>query len=236
GRIGHFASRGAMDIEGLGEKRVQQLTTAGLLAAPGAIYYLPAEGLMGLEGFADISARNLLDAIEKAKSRPLPNLLIGLSIRHLGGRGAEVLSEAFGHLDRILEASEEEMAVTPGVGPVIARSVCEFFALDRNRLVIDKLRAAGVNFEGVARSELPPTLAGKAVVVTGTLESMSRDRAVEAVKARGGASPGSVSKKTAYLVAGAEPGAAKVAKAEACGVPVIDEAAFLRLLETGEVG
>ncbi|MGI8810577.1 MAG: NAD-dependent DNA ligase LigA [Acidimicrobiales bacterium] len=235
GRIGHFASRGAMDIEGLGEKRVSQLTGAGLLSDPGDIHHLTHEALMGLEGFADISARNLLDAIEKSKSRPLPNLLIGLSIRHLGGRGAEVLAEAFGHLDRILEASEEEMAVTPGVGPVIAKSVCEFFALDRNRLVIDKLRAAGVNFEGVARSELPPTLAGTAVVVTGTLESMSRDRAVEAVKARGGASPGSVSKKTAYLVAGAEPGAAKVAKAEACGVPVIDEAAFLRLLETGEV-
>jgi DNA ligase (NAD+) len=235
GRIGHFASRGAMDIEGLGEKRVQQLTSAGLLSDAGDIYYLTYDALMGLEGFADLSARNLLDAIAKSKSRPLPNLLIGLSIRHLGGRGAEVLAEAFGHLDRILDASEEEMAVTPGVGPVIAKSVREFFALDRNRLVIDKLRAAGVNFEGVARSELPPTLAGKAVVVTGTLESMSRERAVEAVKARGGASPGSVSKKTAYLVAGAEPGAAKVAKAEACGVPVIDEAAFLRLLETGDV-
>jgi len=235
GRIGHFASRGAMDIEGLGEKRVQQLTAAGLLSDVGDIYYLTYDALMSLEGFADLSARNLLGAIEKSKSRPLPNLLIGLSIRHLGGRGAEVLAEAFGHLDRMLEASEEEMAVTPGVGSVIAKSVCEFFALDRNRLVIDKLRRAGVNFEGVARSELPPTLAGKAVVVTGTLESMSRERAVEAVKARGGASPGSVSKKTAYLVAGAEPGTAKVAKAEACGVPVIDEAAFLRLLETGEV-
>ncbi|HEX2046289.1 MAG TPA: NAD-dependent DNA ligase LigA [Acidimicrobiales bacterium] len=235
GRIIHFASRGAMDIEGLGEKRVQQLTSAGLLTDPGDIYHLTYEALMGLEGFADISARNLLDAIEKSKSRPLPNLLIGLSIRHLGGRGAEVLADAFGHLDRILEASEEEMAVTPGVGSVIAKSVHEFFALDRNRVVVDKLRAAGVNFQGVARSELPPTLAGKAVVVTGTLESMSREKAVDAVKARGGTSPGSVSKKTAYLVAGAEPGAAKVTKAEECGVPVIDEAAFLRLLETGDV-
>jgi len=236
GRIGHFASRGAMDIEGLGEKRVQQLTGAGLLADPGDVYRLTYDDLMGLEGFGDLSARNLLDAIDDSRSRPLPNLLIGLSIRHLGGRGAEVLAEAFGSLDRILDASEEEMAVTPGVGPVIARSVHEFFALDRNRAVVDKLRAAGVNFEGTARSELPPTLAGKAVVVTGTLESMSRERAVEAVKARGGASPGSVSKKTAYLVAGAEPGAAKVAKANECGVPVIDESAFLRLLETGPPG
>jgi DNA ligase (NAD+) len=234
GRIAHFASRGAMDIEGLGEKRVGQLTSAGLLRDPGDIYYLTYDALMGLEGFADISARNLLDAIEASKKRPLPSLLVGLSIRHLGGRGAEVLADAFGHLDRILEASEEEMAATSGLGHVIAKSVCEFFALDRNRQVIDKLRAAGVNFEGVERSTLPPTLAGKAVVVTGTLESMSRDKAVEAVKARGGSSPGSVSKKTAYLVAGAEPGQAKVTKAEECGVPVIDEAAFLRLLETGD--
>ena len=112
--------------------------------------------------------------------------------------------------------------------------MCEFFALERNRQVIDKLRAAGVNFAGVERSSLEPTLAGRAVVVTGTLESMSRDKAVEAVKARGGTSPGSVSKKTAYLVAGAEPGQAKVTKAEECGVPVIDEAAFLRLLATGD--
>jgi DNA ligase (NAD+) len=235
GRIGHFASRGAMDIEGLGEKRVLQLTAAGLLSDPGDIYGLAYDDLMGLEGFADLSARNLLDAIAASKTRPLPNLLIGLSIRHLGGRGAEVLAEAFGHLDRIVEASEEEMATTPGVGPVIAKGVHEFFALDRNRLVVDKLRAAGVNFEGVARSELAPTLAGKAVVVTGTLESMSRENAVDAVKARGGSSPGSVSKKTAYVVAGAEPGQAKVTKAEECGVPVIDEEAFLRLLDTGEV-
>jgi DNA ligase (NAD+) len=224
-----------MDIEGLGEKRVVQLTSAGLLADPGDIYTLTYDALMALEGFADISARNLLDAVETSKSRPLPNLLIGLSIRHLGGRGAEVLAEAFGSLDRIMEATEEEMAVTPGVGPVIAKSVHEFFALDRNRAVVEKLHAAGVNFQGVARSTLPPTLAGKAVVVTGTLESMSREKAVEAVKARGGASPGSVSKKTAYLVAGTEPGAAKVTKAQECGVPVIDEAAFLRLLESGDV-
>jgi len=234
GRIGHFASRGGMDIEGLGERRVMQLTDAGLLADPGDIYRLTYDGLMGLEGFADISARNLLDAIRTSKSRPLPNLLIGLSIRHVGGRGAEVLADAFGHLDRIVEASEQDMATAPGVGPVIATSVQQFFALDRNREVVDKLREAGVNFEGVARSQLEPTLAGKAVVVTGTLESMSRDAAVEAVKARGGASPGSVSKKTAYVVAGAEPGQAKVTKAEECGVPVIDEAAFLHLLESGD--
>ncbi len=212
-----------------------QLIDAGLLHDPGDIYQLTYDALMGLEGFADISARNLLDAIAASKSRPLPSLLVGLSIRHVGGRGADVLAEAFGHLDRIVEASAEEMATAPGVGPVIAKSVHEFFALERNRAVVGKLREAGVNLEGVARSQLPQTLTGKAVVVTGTLGSMSRETAVEAVKARGGSSPGSVSKKTAYVVAGAEPGQAKVTKAEACGVPVIDEAVFLHLLETGDL-
>ncbi|MFN2606886.1 MAG: NAD-dependent DNA ligase LigA [Acidimicrobiales bacterium] len=236
GRIGHFASRGAMDIEGLGEKRVIQLTSAGLLADPGDIYSLTYDALMAQEGFADLSVRNLLAAIEASKSRPLANLLAGLSIRHLGGRGAEVLAGTLGHLDRILAATEEELAAVEGLGRIIAHSVCEFFALDRNRVVVDKLRAAGVNFEGPAGGEpdLPQTLAGRSVVVTGTLGSMSRDAAEAAVKARGGSSPGSVSRKTSYLVAGTEPGAAKVAKAEEYGVPIVDEAAFLRLVETGE--
>ncbi len=235
-RIAHFASRGAMDIEGLGEQRVRLLTTAGKLRDVGDIYSLTYDDLLGMEGFADISVRNLLGAVEASKTRPLPNLLVGLGIRHLGGRGADVLADALGHLDRIIEAPEDQLAVTPGVGPVIAHSVVRFFALDRNRAIVDKLRAAGVNFTGGRPdSGLEKTLDGMAVVVTGTLESMSRDAAVEAVKARGGSSPGSVSKKTAYLVAGAEPGAAKVAKAEASGVPIIDEDGFLRLLETGEV-
>ncbi len=167
----------------------------------------------------------------------MANVLIGLGIRHLGGRGAEVLAGAMGHLDRILAASEEELAATEGVGPVIAHSVHEFFSVERNRAMVEKLRQAGVNFEGPRGEEpdQPQTLAGKSVVVTGTLESMSRDAAVEAIKARGGTSPGSVSRKTAYLVAGAEPGEAKMNKAQECGVPVIEESAFLRLLETGEV-
>jgi len=237
GRIGHFAGRGAMDIEGLGEKRVMQLTSAGLLRDAGDIYSLSYDSLIVLDGFADLSVRNLLAAIEASKSRPLANLLIGLSIRHLGGRGAEVLASALGHLDRIVSGSEEELAAVEGVGPVIAHSVSEFFALDRNRAVVDKLRLAGVNFEGPrgGAPDQPQTLAGRSVVVTGTLESMSREAAVEAVKARGGTSPGSVSKKTTWLVAGAEPGAAKVAKAAEAGVAIVDEAAFLRLLETGEV-
>jgi DNA ligase (NAD+) len=225
-----------MDIEGLGEQRVRQLIEAGLVGDVGDIYALTYDRLMELEGFADISARNLLDAIEHSKARPLPSLLIALGIRHVGGGGAEVLASAFGSLDRILSATEEELAAAEGVGPVIARSVCEFFAVDRNRVIVEKLRAAGVNFEGRAGGDpdLPQTLTGMAVVVTGTLEAMSREAAIEAVKRRGGKSPGSVSKKTSYLVAGAEPGAAKVNKAAELGVAALDEQAFLRLLETGE--
>ncbi len=233
-RIAHFASRGAMDIEHLGEKRVTQLIDAGMVSDVGDIYSLTHEKLMTLEGFADVSANNLLAAIEASKARPLPNLLVALGIRHLGGRGAEVLAEALGDLDRIVAAPEEELAVTPGVGPVIAHSVARFFALDTNRAIVDKLRQAGVNVSGGRpASDLPQSLAGLAVVVTGTLATMSREAAMEAVKARGGSSPGSVSKKTAYLVAGAEPGAAKVTKAEASGVPIIDEKGFLRLLASG---
>jgi DNA ligase (NAD+) len=234
-RIVHFASRGGMDIEGLGEKRVLQLTRAGAIRDVGDIYALGYDDLIALEGFADISVRNLLDAIERSKTRPLPNLLVALGIRHVGGGGADVLASAFGSLDNILRASEEVLAGTDGVGPVIARSVCDFFSLERNRVIVEKLEKAGVNFEGrnVGQVELTPTLTGKAIVVTGTLETMSREAAIEAVKQRGGKSPGSVSKKTTYLVAGTEPGAAKLAKAEEAGVPILDEDAFLRLLDGG---
>jgi DNA ligase (NAD+) len=233
-RIIHFASRGAMDIEGLGEKTVSLLTAKGLVADVGDVYSLTYDDLIGLDGFADLSVRNLLDAIEASKERPLPRLLVGLGIRHVGGRGAEVLAAALGHLDRIIDASEEALAAAEGVGPVIAASVHEFFSSEPNRAVVDKLRRAGVNFEGPAGPELPQTLTGKAVVVTGTLDGYTREGAVDAVKGRGGTSPGSVSKKTAYVVVGSEPGAAKLTKAEELGVPVLDEEQFTRLLETGE--
>src|SRR5438874_3721333 len=169
-----------MDIEGLGEQTVRVLAEQDLVDDVGDIYSLTYDDLIGLEGFADISARNLLAAIESSKERPLANLLTGLGIRHVGGRGAEVLAAACGSLDNIVAASEEELAAAEGVGPVIARSVHEFFALDRNRAIVDKLRAAGVNFEGPAAPDVDQTLKGSAVVVTGTLERMSREAAIEA--------------------------------------------------------
>ncbi len=234
-RIEHFASRGAMDIEGLGERTAVVLLDTGLVADPGDLYRLTLDQLGTLDRFADVSAANLVDAIDASRRRPLANLLFALNIRHLGPAGAEVLARAFGTLDRIVAASEEELAATDGVGPVIAASVAGFFALERNREVVEKLRSAGVDFGRVEAPALPQVLAGRSVVVTGTLPGYSRDAAEEAIKARGGKAPGSVSSRTTALVAGAEPGQAKLTRAAELGIPVLDQAGFEHLLETGEL-
>jgi DNA ligase (NAD+) len=234
-RIAHFASRGAMDIEGLGERTVYLFTESGLLSDVGDIYSLDFDRVRQFEGFGEVSVANLERAIEASKDRPLANLLVGLGIRHLGYTGCQLLARALGHLDRIMAASVDEMASIEGIGPVIAASVHEFFVSERNREVIDKLRKAGVNFEGPSGPGAPQVLAGMSVVVTGTLEQWSREAAEEAIKARGGKSPGSVSKKTTAVVAGREPGQAKLTKAHELGVPVLDEDQFARLLETGQM-
>jgi DNA ligase (NAD+) len=235
GGIEHFASRGAMDIEGLGEQRVRLFAELGLLHDIADIYEMDLDRIGELEGFGSQSVANLAAAIDESRRRPLAHLLVGLNIRHLGGAGAEALAGHFGHLDRIMEASVDELAAVEGVGPVIAEAVHAWFADPAHRAVVERLRAAGVNFVGPERVQLPQTLAGQSVVVTGTLEGYSRDAAEAAIKARGGRSPGSVSKKTTAIVVGADPGAAKVTKAEELGIPVLDEAAFEHLLETGDL-
>jgi DNA ligase (NAD+) len=235
GRIEHFCSRGAMDIEGFGEQRAHLFTSEGLVDDIGDIYSLTAEKLLGLEGFGEISVRNLLDAIEASKSRPLPNLLIGLNIRRVGPAASQVLSRTFGHLDRIMDASLEELSDAEGIGPLIAQNVRSFFDNPRNRAVIEKLRAAGLNLQGPEAPDEPQVLAGMSVVVTGTVEGFTREEAEGAIKVRGGKSPGSVSKKTTAVVVGAEPGAAKLTKAEELGIPMLDAAAFRHLLATGEL-
>lgn len=236
-RMVHFASRGGMDIEGLGEARVTQLVREGLLSDAGDIYSLPAhrERLVGLEGLGELSVANLLSGIEASKERPLDRLLAALSIPHLGQTGSVVLARAFGHLDRIEGASEEELAAVDGVGPTIAASVRRFFESERNKVVLGKLRAAGINLRGPEAPSVPQTLAGKSVVVTGTLEQWSREQAEAEIKARGGKAPGSVSKTTFALVAGAAPGGAKTTKAAELGVAVLSEEGFAHLLETGEL-
>ncbi|HVM53219.1 MAG TPA: NAD-dependent DNA ligase LigA [Acidimicrobiales bacterium] len=234
-RIEHFASRGAMDIEGLGERTVSQLIEAQLVADPADIYSLTAEHLLELEGFATVSAEKLVDAIEASKTRPLGNLLFGLNIRHVGGTMAFRLARSFGSLDAVLDADEAAIAATEGVGPVIAASVAQWTSLDTNRRMVERLRSAGVDFGRVDVPTLPQHLAGMSIVVTGTLEGFSRDGAEEAITSRGGKSPGSVSKKTTAVVVGESPGAAKLTKATDLGIPILDEAAFVTLLETGEL-
>jgi DNA ligase (NAD+) len=235
GRIEHFCSRGAMDIEGFGEQRAHLFTSSGLVDDIGDIYTLTAEKLLALEGFGDISVRNLLDAIGASKERPLANLLIGLNIRRVGPAASTVLARTFGHLDRIMDAPLDELAAAEGIGPLIAESIRAFFDNQRNRDVIEKLRAAGLNFQGPEAPDTPQVLAGMSIVVTGTVEGFTRDGAEEAITSRGGKSPGSVSKKTTALVVGAEPGASKLTKAEELGIPQLDAAAFRHLLDSGEL-
>jgi len=235
GSIEHFGSRGGLDIEGFGEQRVRLFLDLGLAHDIGDIFTIDWDRVRELEGFGSTSVSNLQAAIEAAKDRPLANLLVGLNIRHLGPAGAVALAQAFGHLDRIMAVSVDEMAAAEGVGPVIATAVHEWFADPGHRAVVEKLRAARVNFTGPERSDVPQVLAGMSVVVTGTLEGHSREGAEEAIKSRGGRSPGSVSKKTTAVVVGEGPGASKLAKADELGVPVLDEAAFDHLLATGEL-
>jgi len=234
-RIIYFASRGAMDIEGLGERTVLQLSEAGLVANPADIYFLTVDDLLKLEGFAKISAERLVAAIQGSKDRPLPKLLTALGVKHLGPSAADGLSRAFGNLDAIMQASEADLATTEGLGGIIAASIKRWFAIEANQEFIERLREAGVEFGNVVVSRQPQVLAGKAVVVTGTLADYSREEAAEAIKDRGGKNPGSVSAKTFAVVVGAEPGASKLTKATELGIPILDDAGFAHLLETGEL-
>lgn len=234
-RIIYFASRGGMDIEGLGERTVFALSDAGLVADVGDLYALTVEQLLTLDGFAEKGAQNLVAGIQASRTRPLPKLLTALGIKHLGPAAADSLSSHFGTVDAIASASEEELSSVDGVGGVIAASIAAWFAKPESAVIIEKLRVAGVEFGRVEKSYEPQTLVGKAVVVTGTLANYSRDEAEAAIKSRGGKSPGSVSAKTFAVVLGESPGASKVTKAEQLKIPVLDEAGFEILLATGEL-
>ena len=240
-RIAHFASRSAMDIEGLGEQRVQLLVDHGLLVDVADLYAFTPATFDGLEGFADVSTANLLAAIDASRSRPLSRVLIGLGIRHLGQVGSMALARARRDIDGVLRADEATLAAIDGVGPVIASSVVAWFASPVNRSVVDRLQAAGLHLvepdtgPGDGGAGLEQTLAGRSVVVTGTLDGFTREEAEEAVLARGGKSPGTVSKKTYAVVVGRAPGASKVTKAEQLGVPVVPGEAFEAFLASGEI-
>ncbi len=222
----HFASRRAMDIEGLGDKLVDQLVDAGLVRAPADLYRLDLASLAGLERMAEKSAANVLAAIGRSRQTTLARFVYALGIRHVGEATAKDLARHFGSLEALAAADADALRQAPDVGPVVAESIARFFAEGHNREGIEQLRAAGVHWTDEAPTAAPSgAFAGKIVVLTGTLSTMTREQAKERIEAAGGRVSGSVSKKTSFVVAGEEAGA-KLDKARELGIEVLDEAAF----------
>jgi DNA ligase (NAD+) len=226
----HFAQRRAMDIEGLGEKLVDQMVDGGVIKTLPDLYRLGLNALASLARMAEKSAQNVLAALEKSKNTTLPRFLYGLGIRHVGEATAKDLARHFGKLDSIMDASVEELLEVSDVGPVVAESIHTFFQQKHNREVVEQLRACGVTWEeGEAAVRAPKPLAGKTIVLTGTLPTLSRDEAKDLLEAAGAKVAGSVSKKTDYVIAGAEAGS-KLEKARELGVAVLDEDGLRDLL------
>ena len=227
----HFAGRRALDVEGLGDRLVEQLVDEGLVKTPADLFRLGLGSISGLERMAEKSAGNVLAALERARSTTLERFIYALGIRHVGESTARDLARHFGTLDALMDASEDELLQVPDVGPVVAASIARFFAERHNREVVDQLRAAGVHWkEGAVPRRAAGHLAGKTFVLTGTLPHWTREEARERIEAAGGKVAGSVSKKTDYVVAGADPGS-KLDRAQELGVAVIDEAGLKTMLE-----
>ena len=223
-----------MDIEGLGYETAKILLDAGLVTDLGDLYHLDHDEVLSLEGFAKKKTDLLLDGIEKSKQQPIERLLVGLNIRHVGPSVAKLIARSLGDLAAMREADVERVAAIDGVGTVIAESLVGWLANPRNAELLDKLVAAGLRTDTEVAVTTSDVLDGKSVVVTGTLDGYSRDEAKQAVLDAGGKVTSGVSKKTFAVVVGASPGS-KAAKAEELGVPILDEAGFERLLETGEL-
>jgi DNA ligase (NAD+) len=240
-RVFHVAGRGAFDIEGLGYEAGIALLQAGVITDEGDLFTIGSEDLLRTDlfttknGTLSANGKRLLVNLHEAKAQPLWRVLVALSIRHVGPTAARALAAEYGSLEAIMSASEEELSVVEGVGPTIAAAVTEWFSVDWHRAIVDKWRAAGVRMADERDAGVERTLEGLSIVVTGSLTNFSRDDAKEAIVARGGKAAGSVSKKTAYVVAGDAPGS-KYDKAVELGVPVLDEDAFGRLLENGPGG
>jgi DNA ligase (NAD+) len=240
-RVFHVAGRGAFDIEGLGYEAAVALLKSGVITDEGDLFTLGSGDLLRTDLFktkdGNLSANGarLLVNLHEAKSRPLWRVLVALSIRHVGPTAARALATEYGSLDAIMAASEDELAVVEGVGPTIAAAVVEWFSVDWHRAIVDKWRAACVRMADERDSSVERTLEGLSIVVTGSLPGFSRDDAKEAIVARGGKAASSVSKKTAYVVAGDSPGS-KYDKAVELGVPILDEDGFRRLLDAGPDG
>jgi DNA ligase (NAD+) len=233
-RIVHFAGRGAMDIEHLGERTAGELLDRNLIATPADIFFLTPEQLGQLPNYKDKAIANLSGAIAAAKDRPIDRLLNGFGVRHVGGSASRALADAFGSIDKIAAAPVEEIAAVDGVGDVIAGAVRAYFDRPETRAELEKLRRAGVRLEE-QRAPRTGRLTGQTFVITGTLAALSREEAKVRIEAEGGKVTNSLSAKTSYLVVGESPGS-KLDKAAKLGVATLDEAAFMRLLETGEAG
>ncbi|MEC3954618.1 NAD-dependent DNA ligase LigA [Nocardia sp. CDC153] len=237
-RVFHVAGRGAFDIEALGYEAAIDLLKSGAIADEGDLFSLDADKLLtttlftNKNGTLSANGKRLLENLEAAKDRPLWRVLVGLSIRHCGPTAARALATAFGSMDRIREASAEELAATDGVGPTIAAAVTEWFTVPWHLDIVDKWAAAGVRMEDERDESIERNLEGLSIVVTGSLQNFTRDGAKEAILVRGGKAAGSVSKKTAFVVIGDSPGS-KADKAEELGVPILDEEGFVKLLEGG---
>ncbi len=232
-RIKHFVSRGAMDIDGVGEKLCQALFEAGLVKDTADLYYLTKEQLLGLERMADKSVSNVISSIEKSKDRPLARVIFALGILHVGEQYAELLAEQFHSIDQLAKASQEELSTLRSIGPKIAESIVAFFRQEGNRQIIEKLKNAKVKLKRKKVKKAKPKklpLAGLEFVFTGKLESFSRSEAEAKIKALGGKAGSDVTKKTSYVVVGADPGS-KLAKAEKLGTKTINEAEFLEFLD-----
>jgi DNA ligase (NAD+) len=224
----HFAGRGALDIEGLGYMTVMSLLKEGLIQDPADIFSLTAEDLARLDGFAEKSIDNLLRAIEAAKDRPIWRLLVGLNIRHVGSHVADVLAAAFRSLDRLAGASEDEIDAVPEIGPTVAAGVRAWFDEPENLALIEKLRKAGVRLEDEAPPDTgPKPLEGTTIVLTGGLDTVSRDEATKLAQRAGARVSSSVSRKTDFVVAGENPGS-KHDQAVKLGIEIVDEREFLR--------
>ena len=237
-RVFHLAGRGALDIEGLGYEAATALLQAGVISDEGDLFDLTSDDLMQAEFFRtnkgelSANAKRLLKNLEQGKDRPLWRILVALSIRHVGPTAARALATAFGSLEAMMAAGEEQLADVEGVGPTIAAALREWFDVDWHRAIVDKWAAAGVRMADERDTGIEPTLAGLTIVVTGSLTGFSRDEAKEAIIVRGGKAAGSVSKKTSFVVAGDAPGS-KYDKAVELGVPILDEDGFRALLENG---
>ena len=230
----HYAHRRAVEVDGLGDKLVEQLVDAKVIRTLPDLYKLGLLALASLDRMAEKSASNLLEALEKSKQTTLPRFLFGLGIRHVGEATAKALARHFGKLDAVMDATEEQLLSVSDVGPIVAKSIRTFFDQPHNREVVEQLRACGVTWEeGEPAAVARKPLSGKTFVITGTLPRLSRDEAKDLVEAAGGKVAASVSKKTDYVVAGADAGS-KLVKAQALGITVIDEAALLALLDAAE--